>query len=156
MSNNNNNNITVSKKNSAGSHLIPMSKFPPDVQHAIKSKGGYKSAEVRRSRKNIIELNKMLDELPPSKTNDIDREVEKELIARGLAPELINDQVIVMSCARKHAKVGNVGYFNKLMDMTGEMPANKSEVTATVIASVDKAVDTTKLIMKSLGIEDDK
>lgn len=121
----------------------------------IKEKMLSKSGGRRISRKNIQEINKILDELPASDISVFDREAKELLIEQGVDPTLINDQLIMMVCARKHAKAGNVGYFNKLMDMTGEMPNPKADLNVKMSGQVESVVDLSLTVNKMLGLDDE-
>lgn len=85
-------------------------------------RGGKASAESRRAKKTMQEYAKLLLSLPVSGTKSYN-----QLSQMGIAPEVIDNKMLVVVGLLKEASKGNVAAVKELRNLVGEDGAGKDE-----------------------------
>lgn len=99
-------------------NLVP---FTQDNAKSNGRKGGLKSAEARKKKKNLSTCLKTILELPPTEN------YQRSLKAFGIEDdEMSNQMVLAVSVFRKAVK-GDVRAAEYIRDITGQQPLNKLE-----------------------------
>lgn len=96
-----------------------------DEVKAINAEGGRRSGEVRRARKNIQEMARLIDTMPPTAS---DAEIVAEIVSAGFEIEHINQQMIRFYRANINSR-DNPAFFKELNILSGERPSERTETT---------------------------
>ena len=122
-------------------NLIPFNELTQEEQREIAKKGGKKSGEVRKQRKNAKELLERL--LSTNMTDDMIQDVlggSKDLLGDDkTAYNVMLTKMLQVACA------GDTKAFVALRDTVGDKPADKQEITADIMTDADrKLIDNIK------------
>lgn len=132
-------------------NLIPMDKRPLEEQRELQLNGGYKSGQVVRARKNIVEMGKLIDTMPATSK---DSELVALLMECGFEAKDINQQLLTEMALLKERNKGNVNAIKLHFDRLGEMPAQKQEFSGSVDIGVGQALSATDSLQKLFGKKD--
>lgn len=102
-------------------NLIPMSERTEDEVRELASKGGKKSGEVRRRKRDAKNAARLILNLTAAEG------VRKNLEQMGVDEEDHTNMVAVMARAFQKAMTGDVGAMNFLMEMSAQSPRFKLE-----------------------------
>ena len=122
-------------------NLIPFNELTEEEHREIAKKGGKKSGEVRKQRKNAKELLERL--LSTNMTDDMIADVlggSKDLLGDDkTAYNVMLTKMLQVACA------GDTKAFVALRDTVGDKPADKQEITADIMTDADrKLIDNIK------------
>ena len=102
-------------------NLIPMSERSKEEVRTLASKGGKKSGEVRRKKRDAKNAARLILNLTAAEG------VQKNLEAMGVEEEDHTNMVAIMARAFQKAMTGDVGAMNFLMEMSAQSPRFKLE-----------------------------
>ena len=132
----NDNDNTTTGKEKGYKNLIPLNYRTKEEQREIAKKGGKKSGEVRKQRKNAKELLETL--LSTNMTDDMITDVlggSKDLLGDNkTAYNVMLTKMLQVACA------GDTKAFVALRDTVGDKPADKQEITADIMTDADRKV----------------
>lgn len=122
-------------------NLIPFNELTQEERREIAKKGGKKSGEVRKQRKNAKELLERL--LSTNMTDDMITDVlggSKDLLGDNkTAYNVMLTKMLQVACS------GDTKAFVALRDTVGDKPADKQEITADIMTDADrKLIDNIK------------
>ena len=127
---------TTTGKEKGYKNLIPLNDRTKEEQREIAKKGGKKSGEVRKQRKNAKELLERL--LSTNMTDDMITDVlggSKDLLGDDkTAYNVMLTKMLQVACA------GDTKAFVALRDTVGDKPADKQEITADIMTDADRKV----------------
>lgn len=124
--------------------LIPLNQRTKEERVAIARKGGLKSAENRRRRKELKEYMAALLEVPL----DNKKKVAKQLKKDGLPVELLDNKMLVVMALYKRALTGDVQAIKEIRSIIGELPELQT------ISEEDSNIQV--IIKRAKRVEEDK
>lgn len=137
--------ISEGRKKS-NSNLIPMNKLSENEQRLMASRGGKKSGEVRRAKKNAREL------LQTILTKDMTDEQIEEVL--GTASVLLgNDKTaynVLMVKLLQLAMQGDLKSILAIRDTVGDAPIQKTEIKAEITDNDKQLLDNLRDSLKSI------
>ena len=112
-------------------NLIAANELTEDQLRKMASNGGKKSAEVRRRKKTMREALEMLmyDTKLPEQTKQM-------LKAEGVSAEDFNHQMVITRSLIAKAESGDVQAYNAICAMIGEKPAEKMEMSGSLLQNL--------------------
>jgi PBSX family phage terminase large subunit len=109
-------------------NLIPFSERTESEQREMRSKGGKKSGESRRRKKNMKQVMDMLLQMPANTQADWQFLSDIGIDLNGLDEDLINNMFVVNAAVLARAKLGDVAAVKELRDIIGDDASLKHKI----------------------------
>lgn len=109
-------------------NLIPFSERSESEARELGSKGGKKSGESRRRKKNMKQIMDMLLQMPAGTSADWNFLSEIGINLNELDEELVNNMLIVNAAVLAKAKAGDIAAVKELRDIIGDNAALKHKI----------------------------
>lgn len=112
-------------------NLIAANELTEEELRKMASNGGKKSAEVRRRKKTMREALEML-----MYNTELNEQTKQMLEAEGISHEDFNHQMVITRSLIAKAESGDVQAYNAICAMIGEKPAEKMEMSGSLLQNL--------------------